>query len=166
MPIVSNAAPDELNSPFYKKNEDLCNQWEKYILGKEGEVNGVYNSMSFVIKAKVTSYKTWDIDIEKDTIGDGHYWLTSKHRGNKETAIYQTILSTACSNFKIQKSGIRVRGKKHQLAQAIYDLVKPAIENDSLHEVRFKKQKLSIVLYRKNDWFEFTERLLAFEETE
>ena len=58
MSIESNAAPDELSSPFYVANKKLCLQWEKYILNHDGKINGRYNAWSFSLKTKVKTKLT------------------------------------------------------------------------------------------------------------
>lgn len=54
MKLISNAAPDELNSPFYIENEKISKEWEAYILDKGGKIIGNYNAWSYSIKCKIT----------------------------------------------------------------------------------------------------------------
>lgn len=164
MSVEPNAAPDELDSPFFKEHEALCKQWEQYITNKGGKIIGKYNAWSFGLKCKVTTKKTWVIDIKKTTFHDGHFWWTSRDQGLTEIIDCQTLLSTDCPSFRIKKARLRGRGKNHEIARVIYNLVKPAIDNGSLGAVKFNKNRLSIVVHHKNDWFEFTDRLLAFNE--
>lgn len=163
MSVEPNAAPDELDSPFYKEHEALCRQWEHYITEKEGKIIGNYNAWSFRLKCKVKGAKIWVIDITKTTFHDGHLWWTSKRQGLTEIVDYQTLLSTDCPSFKIKRSTLIGKGKNHEDAIVIFNLVKPAIDNGSLEKVIFKNKKLSIILSHQNNWFEFTDRLLAFD---
>ena len=186
MPIVSNAAPDELDSPFYVKNEKLCNSWEEYILKDGGQINGKFNAWSFGIKSKVKSNFTWLIDIKKATYSSGNLLLSSKYQNLQEILIFRTVVfDSDCYSFHIRKSkfidlfnlnsspinGIREytfigKSRNHSFSSGIVELLREGFENGSLYEAKFKKSELTIVFHHRNDWFEMADRILAFDHNE
>ena len=89
MPLTSNAAPDELDSPFYIENEKLCNAWNDYITEKNGQLNGIYNAWSFDIKSKVTTNRSWLINVKKSTYSSGNLLLSSKYQNLQESLMFR-----------------------------------------------------------------------------
>lgn len=165
MPIVSNAAPDELDSPFYIENEKLCKKWEEYILSHGGKLNATYNAWSFNIKSKVTSKKTWLIDVKKATYSNGNLLLSSKYQNLQEILTFTAnFKNTGCKDFQIGGSIFKRRSRIHPFYDQISELVKDGITNGSLYQVKFKKSELTIVFHHKNDWFKMVDRILAFDQ--
>jgi hypothetical protein len=166
MPIESNAASDELDSPFYKKNEELCKKWEQYILEKSGQVKGSYNAWSFHLMSKVKGKKEWLINVKKATFTSGNLLLSAKKQNLQEILTFKSICKdTGCKDFCICNSIFKRKKQDHPFYKQIEDLVKDGINDQSLYEVRFKNSELSIVFHYKNEWFEMADKILAFEYT-
>ncbi|MDX2361974.1 MAG: hypothetical protein QNK23_14285 [Crocinitomicaceae bacterium] len=165
MSLVPNAAPDELDSPFYIQNEKLCKKWEEYILARGGQIKGKYNAWSYTIHTKVESNHTWLIDIKKATYSNGNLLLSSKYQNLLETLTFTAIfMDTDCKNFYIGKSFFKRQSRQHPFYDQIKDLVKRGEFNKSLYEVKFKDSRLTIVFHHQNDWFDMADRILAFDQ--
>lgn len=161
--IKSEATPDELDSPFYIKNRDLCTSWEKYILERGGKITGSYSPSAYIIKAKVKIHKTWVIDVKKASYTSGNLLLSSKYQNLQELLTFQTLIkNSGCYDFYIKNGEIRQGQSKHPLFQSILDLLIDGFKNNSLYEVRFEKEVLSIVFHHQNDWFEMVDKILQF----
>lgn len=164
MPIVPNAAPDELDSPFYHENERLCNAWNDFILNYGGAINGQYNAWSFLIKAKVKTNRTWYIEVKKATLSNGFLFFSPKKQNLQEILTFRTTFpETNCGEFLIRKSRFIGQDPDHKFSQAITTLLKESIVDNSLYSAQFKQSELTIVLHHRNDWFTMAETLLAFE---
>ncbi|MFK7785659.1 MAG: hypothetical protein AB8B56_11115 [Crocinitomicaceae bacterium] len=164
MALESNAAPDEKSSPFYANNEKVCKEWEKFILERDGLINGRYNAWSYSIKTKVKGNTTWLIDIERAQFSSGSLWMSSKKQNLRETLTLKALFkNTNCKPFKIKKGGFRERKASNPFQEKVLQLVQPGIDNQSLFRVEYKDNFLTIVFHHKNDWIEMAERALAFE---
>jgi hypothetical protein len=166
MSIESNAAPDELDSPFYKKNEELCKKWEQFILERGGQVKGSYNAWSFIFMSKVKGKKEWLINVKKATFTSGNLLLSSKKQSLQEILTFRSIFkNTGCKDFHISRSIFKRKERNHPFFKQIELLVKNGINDRSLYEVQFKNSELNIIFHHKNDWFEMADKVLAFEYT-
>jgi hypothetical protein len=137
MKIKSNAAPQELSSPFYQINEKFCHNFERFIASKQGKVKGVYNAWSFLIEGKIVASKSWDLLYKKATYtGNGNLLLSSK---------YQNLLTLAewkCHNFGTYNTSFVVRRKK------FLDLLNPSFSKLDTHEnyvIKAKKEKPKVL---------------------
>lgn len=163
MPIVSNGAPDELDSPFYLKNEELCNKWNEYVLAKVGELNAIFNAWSFNIKAKVKTNRTWLIDVKKATYSGGDLLLSAKYQNLLEILTFRTIIkNTGCKDFRISRSIFKRRKRKHPFYDQVYNLVSASLKYKQLYDVTYKDFVLTIVFHHRNDWFSMTDKILTF----
>jgi len=164
MPIESNAAPDELDSPFYLKNEELCQKWEKYIIKKGGEEKGSYNAWSLNFISKVKGEHEWLINVKKATFTSGNLLLSSKKQNLQEILTFKSVFeNTGCKDFCISRSMFKRKVQNHQFYRQIEELIKEGINDKSLFEAKFKNSELTIIFHHKNDWFEMADRILAFE---
>ncbi len=164
MPIESNAAPDELDSPFYLKNEELCQKWEKYIISKGGEEKGIYNAWSLNFISKVKGENEWLIYVKKATFTSGNLLLSSKKQNLQEILTFKSVFeNTGCKDFCISRSIFRRKEQNHPFFRQVKELLKEGISDKSLFEAKFKNSELTIVFHHKNDWFEMANQILAFQ---
>lgn len=164
MNLKSNASSNEIKSPFYQKNKELCEKWEKYVLEKDGKIKGEYNAWSINLTAKISGKRNWTIHVTKATFSSGNLLLSSKKQNLREVLTFKTILkNTGCKDFCISQSIFKRQSRNHSFYNEVETLVKDGIKNNSLFEARFKNSELYIVIHHKNDWFEMTDKLLEFD---
>ncbi|MEX2484658.1 MAG: hypothetical protein WED10_08865 [Brumimicrobium sp.] len=166
MSITSNAVSSELDSPFYKRNEALCKEWEQYIISRGGKIIGSYNAWSIAIKSKVTVKKTWLIDIQKATYSNGSLFFSSKYQNLQETLTFKSIFkNTGCGNFCISRSFFSRKKRNHAFYNEVQELLKNEIKDRSLYKAKFKNSELTIIIHGKNGAFNLVDRVLEFEYT-
>jgi hypothetical protein len=164
MSITPDAAPSELDSPFYKRNEALCKKWEQYIISKGGKVKGYYNAWSFEIKSKVTVKKTWLIDVKKGTYSNGSLFFSSKYQNVQETLSFTALFkNTECGDFCISRSIFSRKKSSHPFYTEVKELLKSEINDHSLYRAKFKNSELKIIVHNKNNSFNLADRILGFE---
>ena len=65
MSIKSNPKSEELNNPFYIANKRFCEEFEKYIISRNGQVKGTFNVWAYYLSAKINSPKEWVLSCKK-----------------------------------------------------------------------------------------------------
>lgn len=161
MPIISNAAPDELDSPYYIANKNLCLEWEKYILEKGGLINAKYNAWSFNIKARVKTNYLWDVEVSKSTYSNGFLFFKSKYQNlHEEVCLKAIIPDLVCEDFIIKKSKFKRNKPDNQFVSKLIEVLNEGLIDKSIYEVTFQKSELTIVIHHKNDWFEMVDKIL------
>jgi len=164
MSLISNATQDELDSPYYNQNQDICRKWEQFILEKGGKINGVFNAWSFMIKSKITGKKTWFIDVKKSTYSGGNLLLSLKYQNLQEILTFKARFNNIdCGNFCISRSFFRRKSQKHLFYRDVYNLLKKEIRDRSLYMTHFKNNELTIIIHHKNDGFDIANRILEFD---
>lgn len=138
MKIKSNAAPQELSSPFYQANEKFCHDFERFIASKQGKVKGVYNAWSFLVEGKIATSKSWGLFYKKATYtGTGNLLLSSKH----ETLL--TLAEWTCTNFGTANISFFVRRRK------FLDVLNPSfsqLDNHKKYVIRSKRENSKVLL--------------------
>jgi hypothetical protein len=184
MPIESVAMSNELDSPYYLENKEVCELWNDFVESKNGTVNGKYNAWSFGLKATIKTTVNWTIIVKRSTYTGGFLFISSKEQNVQETlAIKTSELQTDCGDFYIRKpkwkdlfirnkreiNGIESycykiygKSKDHPFAKAITELVYKALTDDNIYVVNFTNSELQIVLHDRNRWFNLVEKILAF----
>ncbi len=183
MPVVSNAASDELDSPFYIQNEEICKSWEKYVKSRDGQIKGQYNAWSFNLSISLHLFLKWKINIKKATYSSGNLLLSSKHQNLQEIMKLSTVdLTNKCDNFCIRKSKIKdifksnkhsidgidkykvfAMNKTHPFIWEIVDILHEALDNKSVYHITYINPELTIELHHKNDWFEMVNRIIQLK---
>lgn len=164
MSLVSNAAEDELDSPFYIANKELCESWDHYISDKGGQLKGKYNSWSYLLKAKVATNHIWEIEVKKSTYSNGSLFFSSKKQNLLERLTLKVFIKDShCDDFKIRKPRYSNRAGKNKIYETLTDVLKPAMKDQSLNEAEFKDSHLTLVFDHKNDWFEMINKILDLD---
>lgn len=65
MAITSNAAPDELSSPFYKKNMEICLAWERFLEELGGKSRGSVTAWAYLVQGQIESGLVWQVKVSK-----------------------------------------------------------------------------------------------------
>ncbi|XOV66503.1 MAG: hypothetical protein ACFHU9_12825 [Fluviicola sp.] len=162
MPIQSSAAPDEKSSPFYQKNKELCEQWEQFILEKDGQLNAVYNAWSFDIKAKVkTAHRTWLISVKRATYTNGNLLFSTKWLNKQEIIEFRARYKDVdCPNFRIEPSRWRTQPVNHELCRLIVALIETEQRRKEPMFADFRDGELRFKINHRNDDFELVNRVL------
>ncbi len=157
MPIESNAAPDELESPFYAANKELCEKWEAFVQEKGGKINAIYNAWSFNIKAKFKTQRTYLISVKKATYSNGSIWFSSKKQNLQEILEIQTkVTDSGCPDFNITRSLLKRRATKHP----VYNIALDLFSGEKYDFIRLKNGILTLKYSHRNDDFELVHRIL------
>jgi len=134
MKIKPNASPDELSSPFYKENQNICYEFEKYIAQRKGLVKGSYNAWSYKIYGKLeVNRRTWNIMYEKSTFSSGNLLLSAK---------YQSLFMKAewvCDNLNYKCKPFSIFRKK--ISDNIYLLLNSDVKKFQLFDKYIIKSK-------------------------
>jgi len=183
MIIKPNASPDEQNSPFYKKNEEFCSEFEHYITEKNGKVKGNYNAWSYFIFGKISKPKNWTLKYKKATFSSGNLWLSSKHQSLLVMAEWTTgRIGTHNSEFLIRKKTkidsikllwnkslskfdvhdkyiVESKGNKPQLIYKLTKILEPLFKSGEIYIIDHRNDKLKIELRTEKHYFEIFNKL-------
>lgn len=166
MGIISNASSDEMTSPFYASNKEICEKWEKFVLDHGGFIEGKYNAWSYSLKSEFSGSPHWFIDIKKATYTSGNLLLSSKYQSLQEIISFRAMFeNTNCGNFCITRSIFKRKKQDHNFYRAVHDLLKDEINDKSLYMAQFKNNELTITVHHKNEGFDIAQRILEFKNT-
>ena len=179
MALISEASPDEITSPFYKKNQEICLEWERIIEQHDGTINGAYNSWSYKVIGQIKKSLTWQIIVSKSTYsGTGYASL------NRWNVFEDFILSTYIANpnspeFKIRKknlfdvfrpNAVRISSNNKYVIigtqetvpfpKMVIDIISDPLEKNKINEVVFKENKLTISIPNYDEGLLFMLQLL------
>jgi len=183
MTIKPNAAPDEKNSPFYKKNEIFCTEFEHFIADKNGKVKGNYNAWSYSIYGKISNPKKWNLKYKKTTLSSGNLWLSSKHqnllelaewkterigthnsefliRKKKRTDFIKSMFNNSISKFDIYENyRIESKNNKIQLISKLTQILREQFDSGEVYEIDHRNDSLKIELRTEKHYFEIFNKL-------
>jgi hypothetical protein len=162
MSIFSDASPDEVSSPFYQANKDLCEKWLAFIEKRDGKVNGLYNAWSLNFKAKVKTNKTWLISVKKATYSGGSLLFSSKYKNLQEILEFQSkFTKTDCPDFRIVKSRWKAKSANHVFYRQLVDFLSEEKRGKNEVSATFKDGLLTLRFHHRNDDFELAKRVLS-----
>jgi len=166
MTIKSNASPDEKSSPFYQKNEQLCRDWEQFILDRDGKINAVFNAWSAHIDAKVKVDRTWVISVKKAIYSNGSILFSSRYQNLQELLELQAhFRDYDCPNFRITPSIFTSRRTKHPFCTEVELLLNLEQRKSDRNWAKFKNGKLTVVFSHRNDDFELVKRIFNLSKS-
>ncbi|WP_298899235.1 hypothetical protein [uncultured Psychroserpens sp.] len=180
MKIKSDASSTEILSPFYKKNQEFCQEFENYIASKKGKVKGTYNAWSYLIYGKIDQPRSWTLMYEKSTFTyNWNIFLSSKKQSLRIRTKWSTQLDTNLKFTIRRKSILDTFNKststlnKHSKYVLISDqkpsklisdliiILSSLFENKNVHLVTLKNGKLMIKLDTETHELNSFEKLLA-----
>ena len=105
MPLKPNAAPDEFSSPFFVRNKEFCEKFERVMLDLNGTVNGLFNAYSYNVLAEINRGNKWLFRIKKSTYTtSGNLFISSKDEGLFIAAQWSSNeLGSGCPKFVIRR---------------------------------------------------------------
>lgn len=185
MKIKPNASPDEILSPFFKKNEEFCDEFESFIAKNGGKVKGKYNASSYLIFGKISSPKKWNLAYKKSTFtSSGNLFLSSKRQSlfvmaewetdrvlehNTEFSIRRKVLvdyiNLIVSNSLSKLEGInnyvvKVKNEKPMFISKLIQILKPLFESKEVYKIENKNGKLKIELRTEKHHFDIFNKLI------
>jgi len=186
MAISSNASPAEKLSPFYKKNEQFCKDFERFIASKEGLIKGKYNAYSYLVTGKITKPANWKLVYKKSTFSStGNLWLSSKSQSLFVSVDWKTRrLDSSNSNFVIRKKSvidflriilnenltlldfdkkyvIETKNNNSKLISKLLPVLKNIFHSGELYQIVYKNNKLIISLRSEKHHFNLFNELLV-----
>jgi len=176
--IQSNAASDELGSPFYQKNEQTCKKWERFTHQNNGTISGSYNSWSYKLFIKFEEPNRCRITVSKATYSSGNLLLSSKYQNLQRDLVLQMKVSSK-SSFTIKRRSWRELFTKKQSLQenpyySIFGKVDTVIltkiasalstlfKSKRVTEICLKNGILTIKLNNSNQNFDVIHSLIQF----
>jgi hypothetical protein len=181
MKIQSNAAPNELNSPFYKKNRQFCQDFEQFVSTKKGLVKGRFNAWSYSVYGKIQTNYQWDLKYKRAVYGGSHSWLTVFY---PKEVLFNSIVWTCndlqhdSANLIIRKKGffdflnplfskfskhpkyVTSKGKPTQEIKEILEILQPFFDSSELYRIQLAQGKLIIELRSEAAHFDILDELL------
>jgi len=183
MIIKPNASPDEFSSPFFKKNEKFCLEFERFIANKNGKVKGEYNAWSYIIYGKILNPKNWTLKYKKATFSSGNLWHSSKSQNLLVLAEWATKrVGTHSTEFRIRKKTrtdfvklllnkslskletsdkyvIESKGNKPQLFSKLVKILECLFKSGEVYVIEYRNDKLKIELRTEKHYFEIFNKL-------
>ena len=180
MALTSQASPDETSSPFYKRNMEICLEWEKLIKSKGGVVNGGYSAWAYKIVGEIQQAFKWEIEVSKST-----YSNLRKHSFDDMFVFEDFKLSTTINNsnspdFIIRKRNFLDLFKSNSVnlsrnnqyviigtselldfPKMIIDLIHSPLEKNKVYSVGFENNRLEIAIHSFDEGISFISRLTA-----
>lgn len=189
MSITANASPSEMNSPFYKANEEFVLGLEKYVSKRGGKVTGRYNAWSYHVKGKIDLPRPWILQYKKSTItSQGNIFLSSEYQSLLVLSKWNTVVKTGPGtefvirrkrkrdllfrlfNRHLHKSGISgkylIRSSGgNPLISCLTELLKLQFESGEVYRIEHRKNRLHIEMRTKEHHFRtFEEVVKAIED--
>ena len=100
--IEQNSSTSEMNSPYFVRNKEFCDEFENFVLEKNGKVKGNYNAWSFSIIGKIKNPNIWTLSYKKATFTSGNLFLSTKNQNLLKSAEWKTK-NLFDSNFKVRR---------------------------------------------------------------
>lgn len=167
MKIKSNASPQETTSPFYQKNKEFCQTFEKFVASKNGLVKGEFNAWSYLIYGKIITNYTWDVKYKRAIYSSTRSILSLLYRNEVVLTLAEWTcndIQTNDSSFFIRKKNfldrlnptfsqlehhkysIASKGKLSTFASQMIQILKPLFESEEIFKIRLKNNTLTIEL--------------------
>lgn len=106
MAIKPNAGSEELSSPFFKRNQEICHSFQQFIDALGGKTIGSYNAWSFNVKGKVQGNYLWIFQLKKSTYSSGNLFLSTKFQTLYVSSVWK------CKNLVSDDGDFTIRKKK------------------------------------------------------
>ena len=184
--IEQNGSTSEMNSPFFVRNKEFCNEFENFVLEKNGKVKGNYNAWSFSIIGKINNPNIWTLNYKKSTFTSGNLFLSTKTQNLLTLAVWKTKnifdskfkvrRKTNLDFFKLQTSKsiskleftdnyvIENKIKKGDFLNKLFEILKPLFLTNEIYEIENTKDDFRIELRTEKHHFEIFERIAELKK--
>jgi hypothetical protein len=175
MAIVSEASPDELCSPFYKKNMEICLSWESFIKELGGTSRGSVTAWAYLVQGQIKAGLTWKIKVSKS-----HYTNSRWHAGFNVIELLEistflpyvgaqefTIRRSYLFDLFKRKKRLKVNrkyylfGEPHPIVEYLIPFLNEALTSNQVNFIRLKDNELNISLDTYNNNFDFVKQLIT-----
>ncbi len=170
MPVKTNGTDIEKNFPFFLRNMDTCQAFDRFIIENNGETRGTYNAWSYLVVGKIRHENNWQFGIKKATYTSGNLLLSSKYQNLHYAQQFKAdILESPREDFLIRKKKyfdfIRIalnpklswfdkgqhyiikRGKDYnQFQETLCSLLSTLFSSKEVFSISYKNSKLIIDL--------------------
>lgn len=181
MKIKSNASPQETTSPFYQKNQEFCQTFEKFVASKNGLVKGKFNAWSYLIYGKITANYDWDLKYKRAIYSSTGSIFSLLYRNEVVLTLAEWIcndIDTNDTSFFIRKKkfldrlnpkfsqvkhhrySIASKGKLSTFALQMIQILAPLFESEEIFKIRLKNNTLTIELRSETAHLDVLDELL------
>lgn len=182
--VQPDAAPKELTSPFYLRNQEFCRDIERFILSKSGSIAGRYNAYSYIVSGTIRGNRTWkvlyrmsqDSGIRNGSSFSLEYrmieWSTSlEHSKDDEFELHQFSLyeffkSLLLFQLAFIKAGmslsylLRSKNRNSKFFEDTFSTLQNIVYRNELIYAKLKGKELKILIRSDKHHFEELERLM------
>ena len=184
MSIKTNASPNELDSPFFIRNEKFCKNFENFISENNGMTKGRYNAWSYDFYGKVKIENDWTLHYKKGTYSSGNLLLSTKYqnllvliewtchkieslgsdfiiRKRELTDLYKLSFFKKYIKLNISDKYIIIpeKEKVNDKINQIINTLKPLFQKEEIYKISYKKDELKIELRTENQYFDIFKKL-------
>ena len=106
MALTSQATKIEISSPFYKRNKEICLEWEKLIESKGGVTNGGYSAWAYKIEGEIQHAFKWEIEVSKSTYSSLQKLSLENMFVFEDFKLRTTIDNSGSPDFTIRKRNL------------------------------------------------------------
>ena len=185
--IEQNSSSNETSSPYFARNKEFCDEFENFVLKKNGKVKGYYNAWSFSIIGKIKNPNIWTLNYKKSTFTSGNLFLSTKNQNLLTSAEWKTK-NIFDSNFKVRRKMMVdfinlqtskslskldfsdkyvVENKIHKgdFLDKLFMILKPLFLTNEIYEIENSKDDFRIELRSEKHHFEIFERIEELKKT-
>ena len=180
-----NSSASEMNSPYLVQNKKFCEEFEKFVIKKNGKAKGNYNAWSFSIIGKIKNPNIWTLKYKKATFTSGNLFLSTKTQNILTSAEWKTK-NIFDSNFKVRRkttidffklqftkslsiltfSNEYVVDNKNQNRNALeklFKILEPLFFNGEIYDIENSNGDFRIELRTEKHHFEIFEKLIKLK---
>ncbi len=187
MTIKSNAQSEELNNPFYIANRRFCEEFERYIIGRNGKVKGKFNVWTYFVSGRINTPKEWTLSYKKSNYTSlGMIPILQSKKQYKDYVLaliakWETRLEDS-GTFKIRRKStwgflvsifhkhvflypenqdyvVYSNGGNQELIQKLSSVLRPFFDSGEIFQINLKRNILSIQISTDHHHFDTFEKI-------
>ena len=128
MPIIPNASNDELSSPYFRLNKDVCEEFEGFILSQNGQISGKYNAFSYHVNGTLEHPKS-EITIKKSSYTTQGNLFLREDNGLLVRSEWRIHLQKQPLKIKIKRRWGRLKLNKKKVNSPFFKEILSMLEN-------------------------------------
>lgn len=187
MPVESNAQVDELSSPFFKRNELVCKEFDEFVSNHGGKTKGKYNAFSYHVSGIVSGTYDWHLQIKKASYSYSNLLISSEKQGLFVSVEWNAIISDFESqpfeirpkksfsflgrllsfswktHWEFQDYMIRANSQGTSLLEKLESVLLKLFYSGEVYSISFLENELKIELRTDSNQFEIFKKLLTLK---